>query len=126
MRLKELWIIGKKGCQVVLQFVWNQVHEAVHVQRVVLVRHLYPPWLPQAPHVEQAVVADWVEAARHDVSRGQVFERVHKQRGHLRIEHTSQICCLKRRVAIRVLLLGSNTCRYCAILRSHQSIYLQT
>ena len=126
MRLKKLRVIGKKGCQVVLQFIWNQVHEAVHVQRVVLVRHLHPPGLPQTPHVEQAVVADWVEAARHNVRRGQVLKRVHEQRGHLGIEHTSQIRCLKGRIAIRVLLLRSNTCRYCAILRSHQNIHLKT
>jgi hypothetical protein len=125
MRLKKVRVIGKKGCQVVLQFVWNQVHEAVHMQRVVLVRHLHCPRLPQTPHVEQAVIADWVEAARHDVRRRQVLERVHEQRGHLRIEHTSQIRCLKCRVAIRMLLLRANTSRYCAILCSHQNIDLQ-
>lgn len=77
--------------EVALQLVGaHEAHEAVHMQRVVLVRHLHPTRAAQATHVQEALVAQGVEAARDDVRRRQVLERVDEKRGHLGVEQTRQ------------------------------------
>ena len=72
--------MGSKICgQIVLQFtVLNHEHETVLMLRIVFVSHLHFSRAPQSPHVKQAVVTYRVEAARHDVRRGQVLEQVEK------------------------------------------------
>ena len=105
--------------QVVLQFIAKvQAHETVPMFRVVLVRHLHFSRASQTPHVEKAVVTDGIEAARHDVCRWQVLERVDKQRRDFGIEQTWQECCLSFRIAIRILLCCSNLCSFRAIVCS--------
>lgn len=118
---------GQKGGQVVLKLVIRyEVHEAVLMHSVVPVRYVHSPGASQSAHIKEAIVANGVEAARHDVSRGQVVERVHKERRDFGVEQMRQEVRLRRRIAFWILFCRSNVCRMSAILRSHQSVHLQT